>query len=117
MEVFPLAVKLRLRRMGTRKKPFYRFIASDSRFKRDGRFLETLGYYNPMEKSYELHIDREKVLNWLKNGAQMTDTVESLLRKEGIVQEINKEKFTKKSSSKPKENVEPQEEDSGDKKV
>jgi len=112
-----LAVILRLRRMGSRKKPFYRFVASDSRFKRDGRFLEILGHYDPMVKPYKLNVDREKVLNWLKNGAQMTDTVESLLRKEGIVQEINKEKAIKKSSSKSKEKVKHQEEATGGEKV
>ncbi len=86
--------------MGSKKRPFYRIVAADSRFQRDGRFLEICGYYDPMEMPYKLKVEREKVLNWLRKGAQMTDTVECLLRKEGIVQEFNKEKESKKSSKK-----------------
>ncbi len=96
-----MAVKLRLRRMGSRKRAFYRIVAADSRYQRDGRFLEIIGYYDPMEKPYRLHIEQEKVLDWLRKGAQMSDTVKSLLRKEGIVQEFNREKASAKSSKKP----------------
>jgi small subunit ribosomal protein S16 len=96
-----LAVKIRLRRMGSKKRPFYRIVAADSRFQRDGRFLEICGYYDPMKKPYNLQVEREKVINWLRKGAQMTDTVECLMRKEGIVQEFNNEKESKKSSKKP----------------
>ena len=92
-----MSVRLRLRRMGSKKRPFYRFVAADSRFQRDGRFLEACGYYDPMEKPYKIEVDREKVLDWLRKGAQMTDTVEKLLRKEGIVQEFNKEKLSARS--------------------
>ena len=95
-----MAVRIRLRRMGSKKHPFYRIVAADSRFQREGRFLEICGYYDPMENPYKLHVEREKVLNWLQKGAQMTNTVENLLRKEGIVQEFNQEKVSAKSSKK-----------------
>ncbi len=75
--------------MGSKKRPFYRIVAADSRYQRDGRFLEICGYYDPMEKPYKIEIDKEKILDWMKKGAQMTGTVESLLRKEGVVQEYN----------------------------
>ena len=97
-----MAVKLRLRRMGNRKRPFYRLVAADSRFQRDGRFLDILGYYDPMEKPYKLKIDREKVLGWLNKGAQMSDTAESLLRKEGIIQDYHREKMNAKQASESK---------------
>ena len=89
-----------MRRMGSSKRPFYRIVAADSRFQRDGRFLEILGYYDPRMEPFKLEVNREKVLNWLQKGAQMSQTVESLLRKEGIVQEFNIEKAKVKSSSK-----------------
>ena len=75
--------------MGSKKRPFYRLVAADSRYQRDGRFLEILGYYDPMEKPFKLVVDREKILKWLENGAQLSRTAESLLRKQGIVQEYN----------------------------
>ncbi len=87
-----MAVKLRLKRMGSHKRPFYRVVAADSRRQRDGRFLEILGHYDPMKEPYKFVINREKVMVWLRNGAQMSETVEGLLRKEGIVQELNLEK-------------------------
>lgn len=94
-----MAVKLRLRRMGNRKRPFYRLVAADSRCQRDGRFLDILGYYDPMVKPYALKIDREKVLDWLNKGAQMSETAESLLRKEGIIQDYNRGKMNVKQAS------------------
>ncbi len=94
-----MAVKLRFRRMGSRKRPFYRLVAADSRFQRDGRFLEILGYYDPMEDPYKFQVDREKVLSWLSKGAQMSKTAESLLRKEGIVQAFNINKINSKKST------------------
>ena len=97
-----MAVNLRMRRMGSKKRPFYRLVAADKRYQRDGRFLETIGYYDPMKKPYEFRVDREKVLNWLRQGAQMSDTVKSLLRKEGIVQEFNQQKASAKSHKKSK---------------
>ena len=76
-----MAVKIRLRRMGAKKKPFYRVVVADSRFPRDGRFIEELGYYNPLKEPIEFKVDNEKVKTWIKNGAQPTDTVKSLLKK------------------------------------
>ena len=104
-----MPVRLRMRRMGSKKRPFYRLVAADSRFQRDGRFLETIGYYDPMEKPCKFHVDRDKVFKWLRNGAQMSDTAESLLRKEGIVQEFNLEKANARSSEKSKKPVETKE--------
>ena len=79
-----MAVKLRLKRMGSKQKPFYRVIAADSRSPRDGRFIETVGTYDPVKKETSINIDEEKALKWLNNGAQPTDTVKSLLTKTGI---------------------------------
>ena len=97
-----MSVRLRLRRMGSRKRSFYRLVAADSRYQRDGRFLETLGYYDPMENPYKFRVNRERVLDWLRKGAQTTTTVNGLLRKEGIVQEYNLEKASAMSSQKSK---------------
>ena len=80
-----MAVKIRLRRMGQKKAPFYRVVVADSRFPRDGRFIEEIGYYNPMTNPPEVKIDAEKAKEWLKNGAQPTETVKSLLKKNEIV--------------------------------
>lgn len=80
-----MAVKIRLRRMGAKKAPFYRIVVADSRFPRDGRFIEELGYYNPVEDPEVVKIDEEKAKKWIANGAQPTDTVKALLRKNGIV--------------------------------
>jgi len=79
-----MAVKLRLKRMGSKQKPFYRIVAADSRSPRDGRFIETVGTYNPIKVEDNLTIDEEKALYWLNNGAQPTDTVKSLFTKLGI---------------------------------
>ena len=80
-----MAVKMRLRRMGAKKAPFYRVIVADSRSPRDGRFIEEIGYYNPLTNPAEIKIDAEKAKKWLGNGAQPTGTVKSLLKKSGIV--------------------------------
>ena len=80
-----MAVKIRLRRMGAKKTPFYRIVVADSRFPRDGRFIEELGTYNPLKKPSEVKIDAEKANQWIKNGAQPTDTVKSLFKKNGIM--------------------------------
>ena len=80
-----MAVKIRLRRMGAKKAPFYRVVVADSRYPRDGRFIEEIGYYNPATNPAEVKIDTEKATEWLKKGAQPTDTVKSLLKKSGIV--------------------------------
>ena len=78
-----MAVKIRLRRMGQKKAPFYRVVVADSRYPRDGRFIEEIGYFNP--RSDELKIDAEKAKKWIANGAQPTDTVKSLLKRSNIV--------------------------------
>ncbi len=80
-----MAVKLRLKRMGSKQKPFYRIVAADSRFPRDGRFIETVGTYNPIKGEDVFTIDEEKALSWLKNGAQPTDTVKNILSRAGIM--------------------------------
>ncbi len=80
-----MAVKMRLRRMGQKKAPFYRIVVADSRYPRDGRFIEQVGYYNPMTDPAEVVIDAEKAAQWIKNGAQPTDTVRALLKKQNII--------------------------------
>lgn len=74
-------VKIRLKRIGAHKNPFYRIVVADSRYPRNGRFIEELGYYDPMKNPAELKLDQEKVEKWLKNGAQPTDTVRALIAK------------------------------------
>jgi small subunit ribosomal protein S16 len=78
-------VKIRLRRMGAKKAPFYRIVVADSRSPRDGRFIEQIGYYNPMTDPAEVVIDAEKATKWIQNGAQPTDTVRDLLKKQNII--------------------------------
>lgn len=80
-----MAVKIRLRRMGAKKAPFYRIVVADSRSPRDGRFIEEIGYYNPMEEPSVVKVDPEKAKKWLDNGAQPTDTVKSLFKKHGVI--------------------------------
>jgi small subunit ribosomal protein S16 len=80
-----MAVKIRLKRMGAMKRPFYRLVVADSRSPRDGRFIEILGYYNPCVEPVELKIDGEKAKLWLSRGAQPTDTASALLKKEGLI--------------------------------
>ena len=80
-----MAVKMRLRRIGAKKAPFYRVIVADSRSPRDGRFIEEIGYYNPLTEPAEIKIDAEKAKKWIANGAQPTETVKALLKKSGIV--------------------------------
>ena len=80
-----MAVKIRLRRMGAKKAPFYRIVGADSRYPRDGRFIEEIGYYNPLTNPAEVKVDAEKVQKWISNGAQPTDTVKSLLKKNGVL--------------------------------
>ena len=79
-----MALKLRLPRMGSKKKPFYRIVAVDSASRRDGRALDYVGYYNPMTEPADIKIDQDKVKNWIELGAQPTDTVRSLLKKSGF---------------------------------
>ena len=78
-----MAVKIRLKRIGAKKTPFYRVVVADSRYPRNGRFTEEIGYYDPMKTPAEIKLDNEKVEKWLKNGAQPTETVKSLIAKNG----------------------------------
>ena len=80
-----MAVKMRLRRMGAKKAPFYRVIVADSRSPRDGRFIEEIGYYNPLTNPADIKINAEKATKWLSNGAQPTETVRTLLKKTEII--------------------------------
>jgi small subunit ribosomal protein S16 len=81
-----MAVKIRLKRIGAKKSPYYRVVVADSRFPRDGRFIEEIGFYDPKPNPAEIRIDSEKALKWLNNGAQPTDTVKSLLKRAGVIQ-------------------------------
>ena len=80
-----MAVKIRLKRIGAKKNPFYRVVVADSRFPRDGRFIEEIGTYDPLKDPAEVKIDTEAAQKWIKNGAQPTDTVRALLKKTGAI--------------------------------
>ena len=90
-----MAVKLRLKRMGSKGKPFYRIVAADSRFPRDGRFIETIGTYNPTTNPASVSVDEKLAMKWLKNGAQPSDTVRNLLSKQGVMKRLHDEKNAK----------------------
>ena len=90
-----MAVKIRLRRMGAKKAPFYRIVAADSRFPRDGRSIETIGYYNPTTNPAIVKIDADLAMKWLRNGAQPSDTVRNLLSGEGLMKRLHEEKNAK----------------------
>ena len=92
-----MAVKLRLKRMGSKQKPFYRIVAADARSPRDGRFIETVGTYNPLKNPTEIKVDEEKALTWLNNGAQPTETVRSILAESGIMKKYADSKTKKKA--------------------
>ena len=81
-----MAVKIRLKRIGAKKAPFYRVVVADSSYPRDGRFIEEIGYYNPLTNPVEIKIDSEKATKWISTGAQPTETVKSLLKKAGITE-------------------------------
>jgi small subunit ribosomal protein S16 len=83
-----MAVKIRLKRIGAKKAPFYRLVVADSRSPRDGRFIEEIGYYNPLTDPADIKIDQEKAVKWLKTGAQPSDTVKSLFKKAGILDKL-----------------------------
>ena len=80
-----MAVKIRLKRLGSKKNPFYRVVVADSRYPRDGRFIEELGTYNPLMDPPEIKVDAEKAKKWISNGAQPTETVRSILKKSGAI--------------------------------
>ena len=88
-------VKIRLNRMGAKRQPFYRVVVADSRSPRDGRFIEIVGNYDPTKNPALVNIDEEKVISWIKKGAQPTDTVRSLLSKQGIMKKIHEERKSK----------------------
>lgn len=90
-----MAVKMRLKRMGAKKRPFYRIVVADSRSPRDGRFIEEIGYYNPIESEAVIKVDRALAIKWLNNGALPTDTVRDILSKEGILKEFHEAKMSK----------------------
>ena len=79
-----MSVKIRLKRMGAKKKPFYRLVVADSRCPRDGKFIEEIGYYNPLVEEKTVKVDSEKVQQWIKNGAKPTDTVDRLFKNNGV---------------------------------
>ena len=90
-----MAVRIRLKRMGAKKTPFYRVVVADARSPRDGRFIEEIGYYNPLTDPAQIKIDEEKALKWLATGAQPSDTVRSLFRKAGILKKVHEAKYQK----------------------
>ncbi|MDR0853842.1 MAG: 30S ribosomal protein S16 [Clostridiales Family XIII bacterium] len=81
-----MAVKIRLKRMGAKKKPFYRVVVADSRSPRDGKFIEELGYFDPLQDPAVIKINEEKAKGWIANGAQPTETVRALLKKSGVLE-------------------------------
>ena len=80
-----MAVKIRLRRMGAKKAPFYRVVVADSRYPRDGRFIDEIGYFDPTKEPSVIKVDADKAKEWIAKGAQPTDTVKVILKKEGIL--------------------------------
>jgi len=90
-----MAVRIRLKRMGAHKAPFYRVVVSDSRSPRDGRFIEEIGTYNPVAKPAQVQINEEKALKWLQNGAQASDTVRNLLSDAGVLKKFHESKLQK----------------------
>ena len=97
-----MAVKLRLKRMGAKQRPFYRIVAADSRSPRDGRFIEVVGIYDPIKVPAEVKINEELALKWLKTGAQPTDTVKNIFKAEGILKKFNDSKNKKAKTVKAK---------------
>lgn len=97
-----MAVKIRLKRMGAKKRPFYRVVVADSRSPRDGRFIETVGTYNPIPEKAEIKLNEEAILGWLNKGAIPTDTVRSLLSKNGIMKKYSESKVKKTSKKSTK---------------
>ena len=95
-EVDLVAVKIRLKRMGSKRKPFYRVVVADSRSPRDGRSIESVGYYNPLTEPVDLKLDEDSILDWLQKGAQPSDTVRTLLGSKGIMQKYHEARFAKK---------------------
>ncbi|MGV3235382.1 30S ribosomal protein S16 [Latilactobacillus curvatus] len=91
-----MSVKIRMKRMGSKKRPFYRIVVADSRSPRDGRFIQQVGYYNPLTEPVDLKLEEEVIMDWLQKGAQPSDTVRNLLSKQGIMQKYHEVRFAKK---------------------
>jgi len=96
-----MAVKIRLKRTGMKKAPSYRVVVADARSPRDGRIIENIGWYNPRVEPSAIHIDEEKALAWLKNGAQPTDSVVSLLKRVGILERFDQMKAASANQAQP----------------
>jgi small subunit ribosomal protein S16 len=94
-----MTVKIRLKRMGMKKTPSYRVVVADSRFPRDGRIIENLGWYNPLVEPSIIKIDEEKTLGWLKNGAQPSDSVAQLLKRTGLLERFEQTKAAAKAET------------------
>ena len=90
-----MSVKIRMRRMGSKRQPFYRIVVADSRMPRDGRFIEEVGYYNPLTNPDEVKLEEDKIFEWLEKGAQPSDTVRSLLSKAGLMTRYHDAKYGK----------------------
>ena len=95
-----MAVVIRLKRMGSHKRPFYRMVAADSRCRRDGRFIEELGFYNPLTVPHKLEVKKDNLMKWLRDGAQLSDTVKGLVKPLGILKEFHEEKVEKAKKAK-----------------
>ena len=91
-----MSVKIRLKRMGSKTRPFYRIVVADSRSPRDGRFIETVGTYNPLTEPEQVTLKEEAIMKWLSNGAQPSDTVRNILSKQGVMKKFHEAKFSKK---------------------
>lgn len=91
-----MSVKIRLKRMGSKKRPFYRIVVADSRSPRDGRFITTLGTYNPLTSPKEVKFDEDAVMDWLQKGAQPSDTVRNMFQKAGIMKKLHEAKYASK---------------------
>ncbi len=89
-------VRLRLKKMGAKKRPFYRIVVMDQRTKRDGKAIDEIGYYDVIKQPADIKLDKEKALEWLKKGAQPTDTVKNILSKEGVMKEYHDYKYNNK---------------------
>ena len=90
-----MSVKIRMRRLGSKRKPFYRIVVADSRMPRDGRFIEEVGYYNPLTNPDEVKLEEDKIFEWLEKGAQPSDTVRSLLSRAGLMTRYHDAKYGK----------------------
>ncbi|WP_278340872.1 30S ribosomal protein S16 [Lactobacillus acetotolerans] len=90
-----MSVKIRMHRMGAKRKPFYRIVVADSRMPRDGRFIEEVGYYNPVSQPKQLKLNEDEIFNWLKKGAQPSETVRSLLSNAGLMKKLHESKKNK----------------------